>query len=85
MVRKHLFHSPIISLILQTKHQSKLLILCWSALSTQAAETGSGKTGVWNKFSLTLRSDFATNSYGESYDSSCEKSWVPVHNQWVPV
>ena len=29
--------------------------------------------------------DFVTNSYGESWDSSCEKSWVPVHNQWVPV
>ena len=26
-----------------------------------------------------------TNSYGESRDSSCEKSWVPVQNQWVPV
>ena len=24
-----------------------------------------------------------TNSYGESRDSSCEKSWVPVQNQWV--
>ena len=23
-------------------------------------------------------SDFVTNSYGESWDSSCEKSWVPV-------
>ena len=24
-------------------------------------------------------SDFVPNSYGESWDSSCEKSWVPVH------
>ena len=24
-------------------------------------------------------SDIVTNSYGESWDSSCEKSWVPVH------
>ena len=23
-------------------------------------------------------SDFVTNSYGESWDSSCQKSWVPV-------
>ena len=23
-------------------------------------------------------SDFVTNSYGQSWDSSCEKSWVPV-------
>ena len=32
-----------------------------------------------------LASDFVTNtcSYGESWDSSCEKSWVPVHNQGV--
>ena len=30
-------------------------------------------------------SGFVTNSYGESWDSSCENSWVPVHNQWVPV
>ena len=30
-------------------------------------------------------SDFVTNSCGETWDSSCEKSWVPVHNQWVPV
>ena len=33
----------------------------------------------------TLSSDFVTNSYGASWDSSCEKSWVPVQNQWVPV
>ena len=30
-------------------------------------------------------SDFVTNSCGESWDSSCEKSWVPVQNHWVPV
>ena len=32
-----------------------------------------------------LASDFVTNtcSYGESWDSSREKSWVPVHNQGV--
>ena len=33
----------------------------------------------------TLSSDFVINSYGESWDSSCEKSWVPVQNQWIPV
>ena len=27
--------------------------------------------------------DFVTNSYGESWDSSCEKSWVLVQNQWI--
>ena len=32
-----------------------------------------------------LLSDFVTNSYGESWDSACEKSWVPVQNQRVPV
>ena len=26
-------------------------------------------------------SDFVTNTNGESWDTSCEKSWVPVHNQ----
>ena len=30
-------------------------------------------------------SDFVAYSYGESWDSSCEKSRVPVQNQWVPV
>ena len=30
-----------------------------------------------------MTSDFVTNSYGESWDLSCEKSWVPVQNQWV--
>ena len=30
-------------------------------------------------------SDFVRNSHGESWDSSCEKSWVSVQNQWVPV
>ena len=29
--------------------------------------------------------DFVKNGFGESWDSSCEKSRVPVHNQWVPV
>ena len=32
-----------------------------------------------------MTSDFVTNSYGESWDLSCEKSWVPFQNQWVPV
>ena len=27
-------------------------------------------------------SDFVTNRYGESWDSSCEKTWVPVWNHW---
>ena len=31
-----------------------------------------------------VASDFDTNSYGESWDSSCENSRVPVQNQWVP-
>ena len=30
-------------------------------------------------------SDFVSNSYCEFCDSSCEKSWVPVQNQWVRV
>ena len=29
-------------------------------------------------------SDFDTNSYGESWDSSCKKLGVPVQNQQVP-
>ena len=32
---------------------------------------------------MLLVSDFVSNSYGESWDSSCEKLWVPVRNQWV--
>ena len=30
-------------------------------------------------------SDFVRNSYGESWDSSCEKTWVPVQNHWDSV
>ena len=30
-------------------------------------------------------SDFVRNSYGETWDSSCEKSRVVVQNYWVPV
>ena len=30
----------------------------------------------------TCTSDFVTKSYGGSWDSSCEKLWVPVLNQW---
>ena len=41
-----------------------------------------GRT-VGQKFESRRGSDYVTNSYGESWDSSCEKSWVPVHNQWV--
>ena len=29
--------------------------------------------------------NFVTYGYGESWDSSCEKSRVPVQNQWDPV
>ena len=25
------------------------------------------------------------NSYGESWDSTCEKLWVPVQTHWVPI
>ena len=32
-----------------------------------------------------MTSDFVRNSYGESWDSSCEKSWVPVQNHWDSV
>ena len=39
-----------------------------------------------NLFTNIVRSsDVVTNSCGESWDSSCEKSWVPVQNHWVPV
>ena len=34
---------------------------------------------------LLYSSDFVTNSYGESWDSSCEKSQVRVQNQRGPV
>ena len=34
---------------------------------------------------IVMNSDFVTNSYGESYDSSCENSRVPVNNQWIPL
>ena len=32
---------------------------------------------------LIYNGDFVTNSYGESWDSSCERSLVPIQNQWV--
>ena len=45
--------------------------------------------GTTNKyygiFENGLYNDFVTNSYGESWDSSSEKPWVLVQNQWVPV
>ena len=44
---------------------------------------------LWNAYELwpvgysyKLR-DFVTKSYGESWDSSCEKSWVPVKKKTV--
>ena len=33
---------------------------------------------ISNNLKTYHNSDFVTNSYGESWDSSCEKSWVPV-------
>ena len=39
-----------------------------------------GKVGDVNIYSVIL----VTNSYGESWDSSCEKYWVPVQKHWVP-
>ena len=29
--------------------------------------------------------DYVTNSYGESWNSCWEKSWVPLQNHWAPV
>ena len=37
------------------------------------------------ELSQTAVSDFLTNGYGSSWDSTCEKLWVPVPNHWVPV
>ena len=36
-------------------------------------------------FTGLISSDFVTNRYSESWDSSCEKSLVPVQCQWVPI
>ena len=44
---------------------------------------------LWNAYELWPAgysyklSDFVTKSYGESWDSSCEKSWVPVKKKTV--
>ena len=49
-------------------------LACWIKLWTLTRRNSSIPYG-----------DFVTNSYGESLDSSCEKSWVPVWYQWVLV
>ena len=46
-------------------------------------EVSTTKPHTEMKWSVT--SDFVTNCYSESWDTSCEKSWVPVLNHWVPV
>ena len=33
-------------------------------------------SGIWTKIIARVSSDFVSNSYGESLDSSCEKSWA---------
>ena len=40
---------------------------------------------ISNNLKTYHNSDFVTNSYGESWDSSCEKSWVPVQKQQFQV
>ena len=40
---------------------------------------------ISNNLETYHNSDFVTNSYGESWDSSCEKSWVPVQKQQFQV
>ena len=42
-------------------------------------------SGVLKPCTFAPFSDFVENSHGEARDSSYTKSWVPVHNQWVPV
>ena len=32
-----------------------------------------------------MNSDFVRNSHGESWESSCEKTWVPDQNHWDSV
>ena len=44
-----------------------------------------GKIPTRDTYYSSKRSDFVTNSYGESWDSSCGKPWVPVQNHWAPV
>ena len=53
------------------------------ALQTARPSLGSNDHVKWrSRLQLeTLKySDFVTNSHGESWDSSCERSWVPVQN-----
>ena len=40
---------------------------------------------ISNNLKTYHNSDFVTNSYGEFWDSSCEKSWVPVQKQQFQV
>ena len=55
------------------------------ALQTATPSLGSNDHVKWrSRVQLeTLKySDFVTNSYGECWDSSCERSGVPVQNDW---
>ena len=55
------------------------------ALQTARPSLGSNDHVKWrSRIQLeTLKyGDFVSNSYGESWDSSCERSWVPVQNHW---
>ena len=52
-------------------------IVSWSMLHTHKPKFTIQQTHYFDHIKYKY-SDFVTNSYGESWDSSCEKSWVPV-------
>ena len=58
-----------------------------SPLEAQNKDIGRCFADVTNQSEVTyatqakISSDFVTNTYSASWDSSCEKSWVLVHKQ----
>ena len=75
---------------LKTKVLSSYIFKQVSSFSTRCNQVGKklsflNRQYIENKYKWMRSSDFVTNSYGESWDSFCENSWVPVKNQRVPV
>ena len=61
-----------------------VLLIGWHNLFSWNKQSELLKIQIWVATIIDI-SDFVTNTYGESWDSSCETSGVPVQNQWFPV
>ena len=78
-----LYWQDSVAFVTEIKHDSPYFDTVYHTCTISVARDSAPV--ISNNLKTFHNSDFVTNSYGESWDSSCEKSWVPVQKQQLQV